>query len=804
MKGRSISRALLASAAPIACLQALPAYAQQAPQEAVPAGDARAAQAEDDSSTGVGDIIVTARKRSESINRVGMSITAATGDALRERGVVNTAELAKIVPGLSVTAAQGGQPVYTIRGVGLFEYSLAATPAVSIYVDQVTLATPIMTSLPPFDLERVEVLKGPQGTLFGANSTGGAINFIAAKPTDEMAAGMDLQYERFDRVTATAFVSGPVSDTLSARVALHAERGGAWQYSLSRPGDELGSRRTIQARALLLWKPFSGFRAEAGITYGYDNSDSQAQQFLKQLNPNPLTQPAAYLALKPAPKDNRAADWPTNVDLRADNRSLLTYLRADYDVTPDITVTSLTAYQQFTENMPQDQSGFPGSSLIGTSPPAFYALEVGKITDFSQELRIAGTSGPVTWTVGANYDHKNVREDNLLRSNLTISQPVPFIPPFETAAGRTRQRASDYAAFANVDFELSRHVTAHAGVRYTDSRRSAVNCTFDYGDGRLGTLVTTLQQIFVLQGVKNTPIVPLTTQCVSLTPAPDLSPQTGGTPLQINQDNVSWRLGLDYRFDGGTLLYASANRGYKSGIISLFTASTILDFVPATQERLDAYEIGFKSPFGSGRYQLNGAVFYYNYKDKQVRGVNLDPIFGTQLRLLNVPRSRVTGAEASFVASPIDGLRIELAGTYLDTKIDRRFIGYNSEGRLGNLEGSPLPYTSRWQGSSDIGYEWDVSDRLRTFIGSSVSYRSSQNATFDSADAPAPDYRFPGYALLDLRAGVAAADGSWRVTVFGKNVTDKFYVASKFQTSDYRYQGAGMPATYGVRLAIKM
>jgi len=166
-----------------------------------------------------GEIVVTAQKRTERANEVPLSITAVSGDQLLKQGISTPADLVKVTPGLTYTESVSALPVYTIRGIGFFDDSTADSPAVSVYVDQVPLPFAIMTEGASLDPERVEVLKGPQGTLFGQNSTGGAINYVAAKPKDHFSAGADLTYARFNEVDAQGFVTGQLADGLTFRLA---------------------------------------------------------------------------------------------------------------------------------------------------------------------------------------------------------------------------------------------------------------------------------------------------------------------------------------------------------------------------------------------------------------------------------------------------------------------------------------------------------------------------------------------------------------------------------------------------------
>ena len=200
------------------------------------------------SASQIDEIIVTAEKWEQSANTVGMSIIAATGDVLQERGITSVMDLTRLVPGLTIQQSSFNSTSFTLRGVGFFNSDLATPPAVTIYVDEAPLPYPAMTKLVAFDLARVEVLEGPQGTLFGQNATGGAVNYIAAKPTDAFAAGVDATYGRFNLLQVGGFVSGPINDQLDVRIAVQGEHSDPWQESITRPGDELGTVREL-ARA---------------------------------------------------------------------------------------------------------------------------------------------------------------------------------------------------------------------------------------------------------------------------------------------------------------------------------------------------------------------------------------------------------------------------------------------------------------------------------------------------------------------------------------------------------------------------
>ena len=239
------------------------------------------------------EIVVTAQKRTQSINDVGLTITAIDTDTLADQQIRTLADVAQAVPGLSYAVTNNNTPVFTLRGIGFYESSIAAYPAVSVYMDEAPLAFPILSTLVAFDLDRIEVLKGPQGTLFGQNSTGGAINYIAAKPTDGVTAGADVAFGRYNTLDASGFVSGPLGDTLSARFAAHVLNGDEWQkgYSDRLEDQKTGAAEAYAARVLLDWQPSDALRFSLNLNTWKDQSDPAAPQYIF---PNPQ-QPASAI-----------------------------------------------------------------------------------------------------------------------------------------------------------------------------------------------------------------------------------------------------------------------------------------------------------------------------------------------------------------------------------------------------------------------------------------------------------------------------------------------------------------------------
>ncbi len=406
------------------------------------------------------EVVVTAQKRSERLLDVPLSVTAASGDQLARQGITSPTDLERVVPGFSYQQSSSGVPVFTIRGVGVYDtFALGMSPAVTVYVDQAPLPFLAMTAGATLDLDRLEVLKGPQvHSCSVRNSTGGALNYIAAKPTDHLESGVDLTYGRFNERDAEAFVSGPLLETVTARLAVREEARGGWQISDSRPGDSLGKRNFQTGRLLLDWKPSTdGLRFELNINGWKDRSDTQAMQFrqfaaARPLNGNPPGYPESFLAigsLAPAPQNDRAADWDADPfrPLTHDDRFYQLALRGEMDLPLGLALTSISAYS--------DYSAFDTTDEDGTNFNNFLSSIDAGIHSFSQELRLAGPIGDRgTFTLGGNYQHDDVNDDDVAHYTGTNSGVGPF--RYTNFGNLADQNVRTEAVFGALDYKLIR------------------------------------------------------------------------------------------------------------------------------------------------------------------------------------------------------------------------------------------------------------------------------------------------------------------------------------------------------------
>jgi iron complex outermembrane receptor protein len=764
--------------------------------------------------TSLQEIIVTAQKREQSINDVGMSITALNDQQLFTLGVNDIADLTKIEPSFVVSNSSYGAPVYSIRGVGYNEKSLAASPAVSVYVDEVPYAYPSLTKAATLDLERVEVLKGPQGTLFGQNATGGAINYIAAKPTDKPETGFELTYGRFGAVNINGFVSGPVADTLNARLAFDTSQGGAWQRSVT-TGASLGKADTVKARLLLDWNPTSDLHFALNVNGWTDKSDSLAAQ-LEKATPEdtkyiaglgPVLQAqliglVAQINNSPVVLNDRAADWNTGTEPMLDETFYQTALRGEYSFSPDVELTSITSYENYQQN---DLVMNAGIALNNNDEQ-----EMGSVNSLSQELRLSGRAfdNALNWLGGLDFAKDRVTEHNI--GNLPESTPAyafaAALPPFSSIGIYGSSDATTKAAFGNLEYKILPDLSVHGGVRYTKSDIDFNGCLYNTDNNFAGGLGIVQGLTKGFNNVIPTPIGACDTLNAQFNPALVVE--------SLDQNNVSWRVGPDWHITPDSLLYASVSKGYKAGSFPVLPGTGAIQFEPATQESLLAYEVGYKGELFARTLALDASYFHYDYRNKQLLGRILDPagVFGVIDGLVNVPKSTEDGVELSATWRPVGGLSINFSGTYLDARVTGFFTTYDPfTGNLTNFNGYTLPNTPRWIGNLGTQYQWTLPSGLVASVGADYHYQTASVSAFvANADyAPGAQYA-PGYSagslaispygLVDLRAGIASADGRWNVSLWGKNVTDKYYWTQAFHVYDTTVRYTGMPATYGITL----
>lgn len=734
------------------------------------------------------EIVVTAQKRSQAINDVGLAIVALDGDSIQRQQISTLADVAKAVPGLDFAITNNNTPVLTLRGIGFYESSLSTAPAVSVYVDEAPLPLPILSTHAAFDLERIEIMKGPQGTLFGQNSTGGALNYSVAKPTDELETGLDLSYARFDTVMLDGYVSGAWSDTVKSRVSVHGVTSDGWQKSRSR-SERNGDADVLAMRVLTEFTPSDRASFTLNLNGWRDRSDPLAPQYIAPFPQQPCCAIPAVLAVPVARDEAESADWSPDSAPGADNRLMQASLRAELDVSDDLILTSISSYIDFDLDQVPEGDGTP-----------FHILDVvshlGSIETMNQELRLSNAGrGRTRWVVGANIDDITAEERFI---NDFSESSTPGALGIIGGGVYGKQEIRNYAVFGNLEYDLSATVALKAGARYTDSELRSTNCGFDAGDGATNAFFTFLSGLLSGQAVPPLGV----DDCFNMDENFRNGPPFRGS---LKEHNTSWRFGFDYKPNANLLVYTNVAKGYKGGSFPVLGAATNAQYTPVTQESVLAYEAGLKASL-SPRLHANLALFHYDYDDKQLKSKSIDPIFGILDVLVNVPKTRLTGAELELMTVPVDGLSIQAALSYIDAEIDE-YVGVNNAGTSSDFSGARVPYTPEFTARLNADYEWALTEGLLAFIGTSISTKSSTVAIVGGDDVVIdgrPDlYRLDSYTLLDLRAGVASADHKWRLTFFGRNVTDEFYTINASTDSDAIVRYVGRPATWGLTLTYR-
>jgi len=615
------------------------------------------------------EIVVTAQRREETANSVGMGIQAFTGEQLDQLHVTDVRDLSSVAPSFSVQQSYQGVPIYTLRGIGFNTINLSATSTVGSYVDEVAYPFPFMMTGPIFDIQRVEVLKGPQGTLYGRNTTSGLVDFITNRPTDETEASITAEWGNYQTHNVEGYFSSPLSDNARFRIAFRSEDSDeGWQESNSRDETQ-GEVHRIGARLRFEWEPTDSLQVDLSLSAWENRSDTIVGQgigFTPATNPALNPAAAAFNAGGPFnpgaapgvvtyiannfPTDSSQADWApaaqrgANIgigaglpgDLAEDNTFYAGALRLTYDLNPDLRVVSLTAYNHLERDALFDWSGVPYEILLQHAE--------GEIDTFSQELRLEGETERLRWLVGAYFGSDEIQDNNrtLLGQNYNVARiravgqlilagvdPLTYNPPgtinpllvpgfvpgpytaldmaqaFRTYRDVATMEADTASVFASAEWDLNDSLSLTTAVRYTEDEHSYRGCSRDFNGSMLPNVNVVNRYLYtVIYGIP-TPNPIGINDCNTFNPT---TGQFGEVAHTLEEDNVSWRLGLDWQANASTLFYASVSQGFKAGVTPVNAASTSTQQAPATQESLLAYEVGTKLGLFDRAVQFNVAA----------------------------------------------------------------------------------------------------------------------------------------------------------------------------------------------------
>jgi len=696
-------------------------------------------------------VVVTAQKRVQPLQQVGVAISSLGGDDLRASGVQKVNGLENKVPSLEIEPAFGGsQAQFRLRGVGFQDYATNNAGAVTVYVDEVALPLPVQTQGLLFDLDRVEVLRGPQGTLYGRNTTGGAVNFITRAPTKRFEAAALLGFGSYGAVDAEGYVSGALSDNLRGRLALATQRGGAWQTNRA-TGVKLGDKDVFGLRGQLVLDANSKLSVKLSMHAGRDKSEGQGlYAFVAQPAVAGYTPPKPAL---PADTDRTKAGWgfspaflanigqPASAKPNRDNDSAGGAVTINWDIGA-ARLTSITALDRFNR---KELADFDGTSL-----PLAETYFDSSSRNTSQELRLANREPNSfhNWLLGVYV--ANEKLDEQYWSSFANSFG------FATVRTRYKQAVSTASVFAQGDWRLASATKLIVGLRQEREKRERKDFSTE-----------------------------------SISPNIPFNGPSSGT---FSNSGTSGKLGLEQQVNKGFLAYGSVSRGLKSGGFTAYNTFNDAALTPFKPETLIAYEAGFKAD-PTQNLRINAAVYHYDYRNQQILDAIKDPVTGATVgKIVNAPRSTIDGVEVEVTFKPNSALTLT---SFLGYK-DGKFKEYTALSPAANLAGQPL-YFPRLNAGAGAAYRfaaggWSFNAQADT------SYRSKSRSFLNRVN-PAYDFNVPGYALANARLEFAPGDAKWLATVYVRNLSDKQYdLTRNFFDLPLPVAAAGAPRTVGAQV----
>ncbi len=698
------------------------------------------------------EVVVTAQRRSQSAQDVGIALTVLSGSDLAKQGVYNVNQLQNAAPSLEVEPAFGsGQPQFRIRGVGFQDYASNNAPTVGVYVNEVAYPIPIMTQGALFDLSRVEVLRGPQGTLYGRNTTGGAVNFITNQPTKQFSAGAEVEYGSFDWLHAEGFVSGPVADGLTARLAMYTEQGGGFQHNRV-TGQSFGDADRYGFRGLADWQPIDRFKVKFELHASRDESDGNGLYLFQ-----PFATANGAGPTIPADVNHFATGWllgsafskaigaPLGSKPFHHATSYGGSINASYDF-GGFDAINIVSYDFLNrrEYEDWDASQYEESDV-------FFRSRAGV---FSDEFRLMShPGGPFKWIAGVYYSHQHLTEAYLsdFVNELGILAEVHYAQTVDSIAG-----------FGQVEYQVTPKLNLILGLRYEDEKRTLDGFTSSFLFGAF--------------------------------PVGGLVPSTVSTSMQP----VTGKAAAEYKLLDDVLLYASASRGAKSGGFTAYNTASGSGIAPFKPEILWAYETGFKTTLPA-KMHFNGSLFYYDYHDEQELSAIYTPGTGAVGKFVNVNSSHIYGGELELVGEPAPHFTVSQQlgykrGTYDDFKNDLNLAASEAAGTAiyTDKSGQTIPFPK-------LSYNGEVSYWLRVAGGYKLegefdySYHGYYPSWLGSA------YNIPAYWLANANVTLTPPVGHWTLAFWVHNVFDQSYDLTRNFFVNAKVAAPGRPRSGGIR-----
>ncbi|MEY2919683.1 MAG: hypothetical protein RL261_988 [Pseudomonadota bacterium] len=711
------------------------------------------------------EIVVTATKVAQDIDRAPAAITAITADALGPGGIREVRDLAMAVPNLSVGDQFGVNRTF-IRGIGMTSIDLGADGAVAFLQDGAMIPRPSHQLAGFYDLEQVEVLRGPQGTIYGRGATAGVVNMVTKKPTEDLDGYLSLTGGNYSAYTVEGAIGGPIAgDTVMGRIAGKIDQRDGYGTNLT-TGKDIDNRDAYAVRGSLRFKPMDDLDIVLMADYFKEDDYNYAFHFF-----GTTVTPEDALAHNLL-GGRTIFDYYGDRGRKVDQRNIVSDQDpvnerdgtavtgiVDWGFAEGWDLKSVTAWRDFSRRTVDDLD----SSDVDMFGQNNY-LEDSE--SWSQDFTVSGTAANVEWLMGANYFNEKMHGEvkvpltnfAVLVNALNAGNPDWVNLPAGALNSLNYWQKVDvdveaYGLFVEGKYNFSDAFAMTLGARYNYEKRT--------GTGSF---------IFDAIGV-NVP-----------------------TDKSKSWDKITPKVLFEYTNSHQGLAYAKYTQGFKSGVINIGSLNDVID-----PEYVDAYEIGYKMPFADGRASLRTAAFYYDYTDLQVGFVNEQSVVET----VNAASAEIMGVEAELFARFTEGLSGEFSATWLDATYTEFVTGdYRNNFEQVDLSGNYLQNAPKYTVRGALDYRRPVTDTGAFFGRIEASYQDKVYFTeFNNSDAEQD-----AYGLLNLMAGYEGGDGKWSVTGWVRNATDEFVYSNNIITAplygSVRVGSLLPPRTYGLTLAV--
>lgn len=704
------------------------------------------------------EVLVTATKREASMQDVAVAVTALDANLIKDAHITTAEDLTFLVPSLSLQKGDNARATsFSIRGIGTQSFSSAVEPSVSTMLDGVVMGRSAQAFMQLLDIERVEVLRGPQGTLFGKNSTGGVVHVITQNPTDHFSGEVMGTAVEGDEYHAGVSLSGPITENLGYRLSAFGTSMDGYTENVF-DGNDYNGVEEWSVRGKLRWLPTDNIEVKWASDYA-DRSCDCAASPIRSIEPfggNEARVQEILDLIAPVDPGDDNDQVSINRSPFSDSEQWGHSLEVNWDLA-SYTLTSITAYRGFEINAYGDIDSQPvdtfGANQFGGSEQK----------QFTQELRLTSPAeGRLTYVAGLFYFDQHIDRNFMREFEIVVNEPGVAVADFEVDT-------VNWAAFGEATWNITDTWRVIFGARYTQD-----DLDFEFQRSSLGP------QVGIPAGV-----------------AP--------TPGNTDEEDLSGKLALQWDFSDSGMAYVSYTQGYKGPAFDVAFGTDPVDLPRIDPERSDSYEFGLKDTLWDGRLRLNLAVFYSEYEDFQAQAF-FDPDGSPPECPADMPRCNVgddpggfillnagevstRGVEIDFLAQLSERARLSGGVAYIDARIEDYDAGICSGGQvfrgecpegLQDLSGGELPFSPDWKGSLALSYDVPLNDSVTMVLKGAV--RAQDEVQYSLSQDP---YTIgDSYAIFDTSIVLEDTADRWDATLYVKNVADNFYPTAIFANNE--------------------